>query len=177
MVERTMKTDRIYEGKIVSLKVETVELPNQKYSKREIVEHADAVAIVAITDEDEVILVKQYRKAIDKEIIELPAGKIEINENPRDCAIRELGEETGYTSNDIEHLVEFYTSPGFCTEKMYVFLAKNLVKSDFAPDEDEFVECIKVKFDKAIEMISTGDIADAKTISGLYAYKSLRGTI
>src|SRR5690606_4980625 len=111
--EKTMKTEKIYEGKMLNLRIDTVELPDKKYSKREIVEHPGAVAIVPITEEGEVILVKQYRKAVEKELLEIPAGKLEIGEEPRETAIRELKEETGFSSAKIEYITEFYTSAGF----------------------------------------------------------------
>ena len=121
--EKTMKSERIYEGKIVNLRVDTVELPDKKYSKREIVEHPGAVGIVPITEDGKIILVKQFRKAVEKPLLEIPAGKIEINEEPKETALRELFEETGYYSNNMEYIIEFYTSPGFSNEKIYLFLA------------------------------------------------------
>ena len=99
--ENTVSSDLVYTGKTISLRVDTVEVPNKGYQKREIIEHPGAVGIVAITNENKVVLVKQYRKAIEKAIWEIPAGKLEQGENPRDCAIRELKVETGYTANNI----------------------------------------------------------------------------
>ena len=171
--ELTIKTDKIYEGKILALKVDTVELANKKYSKREIVLHDPAVVIVAATEEDEIILIKQYRKAIDDSIYELPAGLIEYGENPKDAALRELEEETGFRAYSIEYLSEFYTSPGFCNEKIHAFLAKDLKQVGQNLDEDENIEYSKVKLDQAIKMIKFGDIVDAKTISGILLYKEM----
>ncbi len=162
--EKTMKSDKIYEGKIVNLRVDTVELPDKKYSKREIVEHPGGVALVPITEEGKLVLVKQYRKAIERFILEVPAGKLEINEEPRLTAIRELKEETGYTAKNIEYQVEFYTSPGFSNEKIYIFLASDLEKGDQELDNGEFIEIEEYDIDQLIRMIDRGEIIDAKTI-------------
>nr|WP_138159750.1 NUDIX hydrolase [Peptoniphilus catoniae] len=172
-LERTMKTDKIYEGKILSLKVETVELPNKKYSKRELIEHDPAVAILAVNNQGEIILVDQYRKAVDKVLCEVPAGLIEYGESPKEAALRELEEETGFKAGKIEYVTEFYTSPGFCNEKIYIFFAKDLEKTEKNLDDDEFIESKTVAFDKAVEMVMRGEIMDAKTISAVLLYKEM----
>ena len=118
--EKTISSDRIYTGKVISLRVDTVEIEKKGYQKREIVEHGGAVAIVALTDENEVILIKQFRKAIEDIIWEIPAGKLEIGENPKECAIRELKEETGYSADNIKLIHKFYSSPGFSIKKVYI---------------------------------------------------------
>ncbi|EFI42059.1 NUDIX hydrolase [Peptoniphilus sp. oral taxon 386] len=172
--ERTMKTDRIYDGKILSLRVETVELPDKKYSKREIIEHPPAVVIVPVTSNNEIIMIKQFRKPIEKVIYEVPAGLLEINESPIDGAIRELKEETGYHADKVEYMTEFYSSPGFCTEKMYIFSAENLEFEEQKLDEDEFIDLEIVPFDRALKMIKLGEIMDAKTIAGILIYNEMR---
>lgn len=172
--EITIKTDKIYDGKILSLKVDTVELPNKKYSKREIIEHSAAVSIVAITDNDEILMVKQYRKAIEKEIYEVPAGLIEIGELPKEAALRELREETGYIASNIEYLSEFYTSPGFCTEKIHVFFASGLKLDEQDLDLDEFIELELVKFEDVLKMLGRCEINDAKTMASILYYKEFR---
>lgn len=164
--EKTMKTEKIYEGKMLNLRIDTVELPDKKYSKREIVEHPGAVAIVALTNQNEIVLVKQYRKAVERELLEIPAGKLEIGEEPKETAIRELKEETGYTSSKIEYLLEFYTSPGFSNEKIYLFLANELIEGQAEPEKDEYIELVKVKLEDLIDMIDKGEIIDSKTIIG-----------
>lgn len=165
--EITVKSEKIFEGKIINLRVDTVELENQKYTKREIVEHKGASAIVAITDKNELLLVKQYRKAVEDFLYEIPAGLLNIAEEPIECALRELREETGYEAKKINKIIEFYTSPGFCNEKVHLFKAEELtfVATDF--DEDECVETFAVTKEEAKKMIETGRIMDSKTLFGM----------
>lgn len=167
--EKTMKSERIYDGKILNLRVDTVELPNKKYSKREVVEYSGAVGIVAINDKNEIVLVKQYRKPIEKFLLEIPAGKLEINEEPRETALRELKEETGYTTNNLEYLLEFYPSPGMATSKIHIFLARDLVPGESDEDDGEFLEVIHMDLDELIRKINRGDILDSKTLIGVNA--------
>ena len=169
--EKTMKSEKLYEGKIINLRIDTVELPDKKYSKREIVEHPGGVAIVGITDENEILLVKQYRKSVDRVLLELPAGKIEVNEEPKETAFKELKEETGYSTENLEYLLEFYTSPGFSTEKVYIFLAENMEKGEQELESGEYIEVESYKIDDLIKMIKKGEIIDSKTIIGIYAIK------
>ena len=171
--EKTMKSDKIYEGKILNLRIDTVELPDKKYSKREIVEHSGGVAIVAVTDEGKIILVRQYRKAAEDFLYEIPAGKLEVNEEPKETAIRELREETGYEAEKINYVSEFYTSPGYSNEKVYLFLAENLIKVDSQPEPGEFIDVEIFDIDELMKMINRGEIIDSKTIIGIYFIKDL----
>ncbi len=171
--EQTVSSDRIYTGKVISLKVDTVEVPRKGYQKREIIEHPGAVGIVAITNENKVVLVKQYRKAIEKAIWEIPAGKLEQGENPRDCAIRELKEETGYTANNIKLIHKFYTSAGFSNQKIYIYLATDLESGEASLEDDEFLDVQEVDLEEVYEMINKNDIEDAKTSIGLLLTKEL----
>lgn len=171
--EQTVSSDRIYTGKVISLKVDTVEVPKKGYQKREIIEHPGAVGIVAITDDNKVLLVRQFRKAIEKVLWEIPAGKLEQGESPKDCAIRELKEETGYSANNIKLIHKFYTSSGFSNQKIYVYLATDLEKGECCLDEDEFLELHEVNLNDAYEMINKNDIEDAKTSIGLLLAKEL----
>ncbi|MBU5426646.1 NUDIX hydrolase [Tissierella pigra] len=165
--EKTMKSDKLYEGKILNLRVDTVEIPDKKYSKREIIEHPGGVAIVTLTDDNSIILVKQYRKAVEKFLLEIPAGKLEVNEEPRETAVRELKEETGLEAQKIEYITEFYTSPGFCNEKIYLFLATDLMEGEPNPDTGEFIEIVKYSMDEVVKMVDRGEIIDSKTIIGI----------
>lgn len=166
--EKTMKSDKIYEGKILNLKIETVELPDKKYSKREIVELQNGVGIIPVTHDNCVILTKQYRKPVDRFLYEIPAGKVEINEEPKESAIRELKEETGYSAQKFKYLLEFYTSPGFCNEKIHLFLAENLTEGEAEQENDEFIESEKIHIDNLVKMVDRGEIIDGKTIIGIY---------
>lgn len=171
--EKTISSDRVYTGKTISLKVDTVEVPNRGYQKREIVEHNGAVGIVAITPENKVVLVRQYRKAVEKELWEIPAGKIEIGENPKECAIRELKEETGYSAENMKLIHKFYTSAGFSNQKIYIFLAENLIQGERNLDEDEFLEVHEIDKDEVYNMIARNEIEDAKTSIGMLLIKEL----
>jgi ADP-ribose pyrophosphatase len=164
--EITVKSEKIFEGKIVNLRIDTVELENQKYAKRDIVDHKAAVCILAV-NKDKIILVRQYRKAVEDFIYELPAGILNIAEEPREGALRELKEETGYRAGTIKLLYEFYTSPGFTNEKVYLFEASDLKFEGTDLDEDECIETIEVDTEEAKKMIETGRIADSKTLIGL----------
>lgn len=163
--ERTIQTTPIFDGKVISLKVDDVTLPNGATSKREIINHPGAVAVIAITDNHKLLLVEQYRKAIERSIIEIPAGKLEKGEQPIVTARRELEEETGYTTDDLTFVQAFATSPGFADEVIHIYLAKNLKKLEVAAalDEDEFVELMEVTLEEAEAMVADERIYDAKT--------------
>ncbi|MBK5251952.1 MAG: NUDIX hydrolase [Peptostreptococcaceae bacterium] len=165
-VEKTIKSDKLYQGKIINLRIDTVELPNQKYSKREIIEHCGGVAVIAVHD-GKIILVKQYRKAVEKSLYELPAGKLEAIENPLECAKRELIEETGYEPQNLKFVLNFYSSPGFSNEMIHLFIADRISFVGASPDEDEYIEVVEIPFEDAFRMVSEGEIIDAKTIVGL----------
>ena len=171
--EITVKSEKIFEGKIINLRVDTVELENQKYAKREIVEHKSASAIVAITEKNELLLVKQYRKAVEDFLYEIPAGILNIAEEPIECALRELREETGFEAKKIEKIYEFYTSPGFSNEKVYLFKAEELTFISTNFDEDECVETFAVTREEAKKMIETGRIMDSKTLIGMQHWLNL----
>jgi ADP-ribose pyrophosphatase len=170
--EKTISSDRIYTGKVISLKVDTVEVENQGYQKREIVEHCGAVGIVAINDNNEVVLIKQFRKAIEKVIWEIPAGKLEVGENPKECAIRELKEETGYEAENLKLIHKFFTSPGFSNQKVYIYLATGLTVGEHSLD-DQSLEVYKIDLEDAYNMVMKNEIEDAKTLIGILLAKEL----
>ncbi|MDY0408370.1 NUDIX hydrolase [Virgibacillus soli] len=163
--EKTIHTEKIFQGKVIDLQIDDVQLPNGKTSKREIVKHPGAVAIIPLTTDNKIIFVEQYRKPLEKSLVEIPAGKLEVEESPEDTAIRELEEETGYTTKRLQYITSFYTSPGFANELMYLYVADDLVKMEHPPkgDEDEFVELIMLTLDEAKELVEKGRIHDAKT--------------
>lgn len=162
--EKTMKCERIYEGKILNLKIETVELPDKKYSKREIIEHPNGVGIIPILNDKSMIMVKQYRKAVEKIMLEIPAGILDVNEEPRDAALRELEEETGYYANELKYMLEFYVSPGYSNEKIYLFLAEDLEKGEPMLDSEELLEHEIYPIEELVKMVNRGEIVDSKTI-------------
>ncbi|SDN38952.1 NUDIX hydrolase [Alkalicoccus daliensis] len=164
LYEETIKTESIYKGKIIDLELQEVVLPNGSHSKREIVNHPGAVAVICITGENKMVMVRQYRKALKKSIIEIPAGKLDAGEKPEDCAKRELEEETGIIAGILKECDSFYTSPGFANELVYVYEAENLRQGEVHTDEDEFVERMDVTLTEAKKLIRSGEIHDAKTI-------------
>jgi ADP-ribose pyrophosphatase len=163
--EKTITSETIFEGKVIKLQVDEVRLPDGKTSKRELIKHPGAVAIIALTDEGKLVLVEQYRKAMERSLVEIPAGKLEKGEEPAASAVRELEEETGYECEKMEWLTSFYTSPGFADELVHVFVAKNLKKKENAAalDEDEFVELMELTLTEAEQFMKEGKIKDAKT--------------
>ncbi|WP_026689392.1 NUDIX hydrolase [Alteribacter aurantiacus] len=168
--EKTINKKEIYKGRIIDLSVHNVALPNGKESKREIINHPGAVAVLAVTKENKIVLVNQYRKALEKTIAEIPAGKLETGEDPSLCAIRELEEETGYRAHSVKKIASFYTSPGFADEIVYLFEAEHLSEGKVQTDEDEFVELIEVTVEEALDMIKSEAIHDAKTILAIQHY-------
>ncbi len=165
--EKEIESKRVFRGRLLGLRVDTVELPNGKRSTREVVEHPGAVAIVAVTDDDEIVLVRQFRKATGEVLIEVPAGVPLAGEKGEDAARRELEEETGYHAGTLSHLWDGYTSPGYSDELIRYYLARdmNLIKP--RPDEDEFVEVDLVDIEEAVELAENGGIKDNKTLIGV----------
>ncbi len=173
-VEETIKSEKIYEGRIIKVKVDTVELANRSYAKREIVEHQRGVGIVALTENQEIYLVRQFRKPIEKIIYEIPAGLVESSEDLVDAAIRESQEEIGIKPHKMELLVEAYASPGFTDEVISIFLATEHEDNKLELDDTEFLEAVKVPLKDAIEMVENFEITDAKSIIGiLYTARKL----
>ncbi len=167
--ETLLDSKTLFEGKIVTVLLDTVELPNGKSATREVVRHPGAVCILAITPEDQVILVNQYRHPCAKEILEIPAGKLDVQgEQPEQCALRELSEETPYTARGLELIQGFYTAPGFCDEYMYLYRAHGLHQNSTAQaDEDEFVQTVLLSKEEAKQAVLEQRIIDAKTLIAL----------
>jgi ADP-ribose pyrophosphatase len=168
--EITLKTTHIYHGKIISLQVDDVRLPNGETATREIVKHPGAVAVLAI-HEGKMVVVEQYRKALERSQVEIPAGKLDPGENPLEAAHRELQEETGFTCPSITLISSFYTSPGFADELIHLYYADELTAGADKPDDDEFLECESITLEEAKQMIAEGRISDAKTIMAVYAWQ------
>lgn len=166
--EKTVSTEEIFDGKILKLRVEQVEMPGGNLAVREIVEHPGGVGIVAVTDEDEIILVKQFRKPVEKAIYEVPAGKLDNNEDHRACGIRELSEETGYSAENFDYLGFMYPSPGFADEVTHLYLATGLTKGENHLDPDEYLDVEFIPIDDVKKMIMDNEINDAKTVFGVF---------
>ena len=173
--EVTVKTEPIFRGNFISLQVDHVRLPDGRTATREIVRHPGAVAVLALKD-DKLIVVEQYRKALEKSQVEIPAGKLEPGEDPEEAAKRELEEETGYRCESLKRICSFYTSPGFADEKLHLFAAESVVPGTAHLDEDEFLECGEITFEEAQRYIAEGRISDAKTILAVYAWQLYRLT-
>ena len=165
--EITVDSKLIYKGRIVNLRDDTVQLPNGRKTNREIVEHKDVVAIVALDGQDNVLLVKQYRKPIEKALLEIPAGGVEPGEDANASALREMQEETGYLPKQLKKIGGVYASPGYCTEFLHLYLAMDLVPSKLSADDDEHIELIRVPLSKIPQLISSGEICDAKSVAAL----------
>jgi ADP-ribose pyrophosphatase len=172
LYEKTISSQTIYDGRIIKVKVDEVLLPNGKTAKREIVNHQGAVAVMALTDDGKMIAVRQFRKPLERSIVEIPAGKLEPGEEPLTCAIRELEEETGYQANQFTHISSFYTSPGFADELLHLYLATGLKKGESRPDEDEFVEVMELTLEEAHQLHRSGEIRDAKTVMAIFAWEN-----
>ena len=172
--EKTIERKEIYQGPIFQVVTDQVELPAGKgQAQRDLIFHNGAVAVLPITDEGKTILVKQYRKAIERTSVEVPAGKLEKGENadPQAAALRELEEEIGYTA-DLELLYDFYSAIGFCNERIKLYVATNLkpVENPRPLDDDEFLELYELTYEECMELVASGAIQDAKTIIALQYY-------
>jgi len=169
--EKQIKTQTEYEGAIVKVKRDVVELQNGNLAMREIVEHPGGVGIVPLTSDNRVLMVRQYRYPVEKELLEIPAGKLSDGETPLDCAIRELSEETGCTAGEYIDLGAIYPSPGFCKETLYTYLALDLQYGEMHLDRDELLSVETIDIEKLIEMIMANEIPDAKTVIGIMKTK------
>jgi ADP-ribose pyrophosphatase len=174
LAEETLSSRKVFEGRAVRLRIDSVKLPSGRETTREIVEHEDCVAIVAIDDADNILLVRQFRKPVEKELLEIPAGGIDPGEGPEDAVRREMREETGFLPQKVVNLGGFYSSPGFCTEYLYLYLASDLVKSPLQAEDSESITLVRVPLSEIPGLIASGAIGDAKSIAGLLTYMEYR---
>ena len=165
--EKTIKKNYIYKGRILNLRNDDVLLPNGKTASREVIEHGGGVCVVALDDDENIYLVSQFRYPYMEEVLEIPAGKLEKNEDPLLCANRELKEETGCTAESYTMLSRMYPSPGYSAEIIYIYLATGIKTGEQRLDEDEFLNVSKIPLEKAVEMVMDGTITDAKTSVGV----------
>lgn len=172
--EKTISTERVFEGKIINVKVDTVMLPNGRTAKRELIEHSGGVGVIAVDEDRNVLMVKQFRKPYEEMVLEIPAGKMDKgDEEPIDCGMRELEEETGYVAEEYIPLGIYYPTPGYCMEKIHLYLAENLTKTKQHLDEDEFLNVQKIKLEELFNMVMDNEIHDAKTAIAILKAKEI----
>nr|WP_202621070.1 NUDIX hydrolase [Pseudoflavonifractor sp. 524-17] len=164
-----------FKGRIITVRLDQAELPNGHVAAREVVEHPGGVAILALHDDQTVSVVRQFRYPFGEIVTELPAGKLEYGEDHRLAALRELDEEVGETPGELIYLGKIYVSPGFCTEVLHMYLARDLKQGAVHPDEDEFLEGGRVPFDQLVEQVMSGEIVDGKTVAAVLKTKVLLG--
>lgn len=163
LTETPLTQTVVFEGKIIRVRVDDARLPSGHTAKREVVEHNGGVCIAALTAQDELLFVRQFRYPYQEVVLELPAGKLEKGEDPLEAGKRELKEETGADAADYKSLGQLYPSPGYCGEIIYMYLATGLSFGDQNPDDDEFLEVERIPLETAVEMVLSGEIKDAKT--------------
>ena len=171
--ENTVKRNVLYKGKVLEYVVDTVELENGVVSEREMVFHPGGVGVLAIDPDGYAYMVRQFRKPYDKAVLEIPAGKLATGEDPEECGLRELEEETGLLADKLTYLGEIYPSVGYTNEIIRIFLATEFSFGSSNPDEDEFVDVEKIKFEKLVQMVMENEIKDAKTVAAVLKAKML----
>lgn len=172
LFEKTLSSENIYDGKVVKLKKDEIELPNGEKSFREVITHPGGACVLAV-ENGFIYFVKQFRYPYGKVLLEIPAGKLNFGENPETCAIRELEEETGLVAKSVTLLHSIYPTPAYTSEIIYIYLANGLEKGKVNLDDDEFLNVEKISLDTAKKMLLNGEIHDSKTIIALYSYFNL----
>jgi len=172
--EKTLATQHIYQGHAVNMRVDTIEKASGKKAAREVVEHGDCIAVVALDEQDNVLLVRQFRHAVDRFLLEIPAGGIDPGEEPIDSVRRELQEEIGYLPRKVDKLGGFYATPGYGTEYLHCFLAADLMPSRLVAEDTDDIELVRVSTDDIPRLIASGEICDAKSIAALLMFLFIR---
>lgn len=173
MSYEVLKSEKVYEGKLINVERDVISLPDGNETIRETVIHNGSVAMLPIDEKGKILLVRQYRHSSKTMTLEVPAGTIEKGEDPYDCAVREIEEELGYKCYNMTEMFTMYTAIGFCNEKIRVYLCKDLTKSQQHTDADEFITVEKYDLKKCINLIKNGEICDSKTIAAIFAYRTL----
>jgi len=168
--EKKLATQQIYQGHAVNIRVDTVEKASGKKTTRDVVEHSDCIVVVALDEQDNVILVRQFRHAVDRFLLEIPAGGIDLGEEPIDSVRRELQEEIGYFPRKIDKLGGFYSIPGYGTEYLHCFLATDLVPARLVAEDTDDIELVRISPDEIPQLIASGEICDGKTIAALLMF-------
>lgn len=175
--EKTLSEKTIFQGRIFKMVRQTVRLPDQRISTRDLVVHPGAVAMIPIDAKGNILMVRQFRKAAGREMLEIPAGTIDRGESLKACVQRELQEEIGFKAKSLKKLLSYYPAAGYTTEIIHIYVAKNLIPSRKDADHDEFLEVIPMTRQKILRMIRSGKMSDSKTIIGILCYASfLHGT-
>ncbi len=169
-MEKTITTRLLHQGRSLSFRTDEIELPNGKKTTRDIVDHPGAVAIVPVLDDGRIVLVRQYRYATGKDLLEIPAGTLEKGEAPDTCARRELKEETGYTAGSMKKILSMYMAPGYSNEVIHLYLARELKAGELGTEEDESITLEPYGPDELLGMMEKNVIEDAKTIAGVLSY-------
>ena len=177
LTEKTNTQKHLYKGRILSLRVDEITLPNGATATREVIEHGGGVCILPLTEDDQVLLVQQFRYPYMQVLTELPAGKISPGEDPLECGKRELEEETGARAAQYQSLGAMYPTPGYCGEVIHMYLATDLSFGDTHPDEDEFLQVIRVPFGALLQQVLQGEIPDAKTQIVVLKLACMRGLV
>ena len=174
MPEKTLSSKVIYKGRILTLRVDTVKTADGRRSTREIIEHAPCVAVVPVDAEDNVLLVRQFRLAAGKDLLEIPAGGIEPNESPEAAVVREMREETGLRPDKVKRLTGFFLSPGFSSEYLHLFLASEFEHDPLSAEDTASIELVKTPISEIKELINSGKIEDGKSVAGLLMFLALK---
>lgn len=164
-------SELIYKGRVFNLEKDVIVLPDGNEAERETIRHGGAAAMLPIDDDGKIIYVRQYRHSAGRETLEIPAGTLEKGEDPYDCAVRELEEETSYKADKMTFMFKMYSAIGFCSEILYIYRAEGLTKGSFNMDDDEFITIERYSLEESIDMIYKNEICDSKTIAAVFAYK------
>jgi len=167
LIEKTLSSEKIYDGRFISLRRDHILLPDGREAAREVIEHPGAICVLPLTEEGEVILVRQYRSAAARIVTELPAGKLDPGEHPILCAQRELMEETGFSCREMISLGRMMPTPGYCEEVIWMYLARGLKPGQTSPDDDEFLEIVRIPLEELTARILANEFDDAKTQLGV----------